>query len=945
MAKNTVVISVLSNTKQFAKGFKDSAGPLGKLKKLAGGAALAVGGLSTALGVKAVRSASALEQAVGGLEAVFKKNAPAMLKFADGAAESVGLAKSEYAELATVLGSQLKNMGVSVDQLGGKTNELVGLGADLAAQFGGSTSDAVSALSSLLRGERDPIERYGVAINESRLKAKMAEMGLKGLTGEAEIQAKTQATLALLYEQTADAQGAFARESNTLAGAQQRLQAGTENLYAAFGEALLPAITGVTSALGTLINKVQNSAAFEAFTGRLKSMSEAFAGFLDQLVAGDVDFGEIFTKAMQSAGAMLAKLAAWLANGGLQQILTASVSMWSGLIEALTTILPKLLTALGEFIPKLLMALVEAAPLILDAAVEALTALVDAIPVVLPTLLAEIAALMPVLVMTILTLAPEILAAGIELWSELITSLPAVLPEILIELLRISPRIIQTLISMSPALLEAAIKMFTALPKAIPKIAVELPQLLLKLGPKMSQALREVQPQLFIAGVQLMQGLARGVASFGPRIVSTLLGIGQNAIAAFRRQMGIASPSKLFRSFGAFMGSGLVQGLASTRSKVSQSVQALTDQTRSLMDRLISDRSAALKKLDTLEDRLGRARSRKDRDRIRKEISEQQRIIAQANRGLDARRGVESLIRQSGSQLTRLAIQREQIAERLDDASRKLTEAVKLRDDFRDAIREGVNRLVDLTAVNEDGQTSVASMRYRLEKQIKDTARFRDTIAKLTKLGLDKGSIADFTRQFFETGDVTAANTLLAGGSEAVKGITKLRKDLDAQAAALGKSVSSTLYQDGVNIAQGLVDGLKKRDKELAKAAERIADVLTSTIKKRLGIRSPSRVFTGFGEMVNAGLVRGLDRTVTGVRKSIAGVSNAVVNGFDAQIGTNGVRVALDTSQGAGVTNHYHIEISAVTASAEVGRAVVDAIAAYERTKSSTIPGVLGGVA
>src|SRR5690606_19832279 len=124
-----------------------------------------------------------------------------------------------------------------------QTNDLVGLGADLAATFGGSTSDAVSALSSLLRGERNPIERYGVSMNEATVKAKMAALGLDGLTGEAEKNAKLQATLAILTEQTADAQGQFAREADTAAGAAQIATAKQEDMRAKIGTGLLPIYT------------------------------------------------------------------------------------------------------------------------------------------------------------------------------------------------------------------------------------------------------------------------------------------------------------------------------------------------------------------------------------------------------------------------------------------------------------------------------------------------------------------------------------------------------------------------------------------------------------------------------------------------------------------------------------------------------------------------------
>ncbi len=115
MPKNTVTVSVLADTKAFQKGL--SAAGEGFKKFAAAGAAVAAVGaaVAVAVGVKAVSSASKLEQAMGGLNAVFKDNAGQMEQWASSAASNLGLAKSEYADLATVIGSQLKNMGLPME--------------------------------------------------------------------------------------------------------------------------------------------------------------------------------------------------------------------------------------------------------------------------------------------------------------------------------------------------------------------------------------------------------------------------------------------------------------------------------------------------------------------------------------------------------------------------------------------------------------------------------------------------------------------------------------------------------------------------------------------------------------------------------------------------------------------------------------------------------------
>lgn len=222
----------------------------GGVAKVARGAALGLGAIGAAagyVGKEVAESASRQQQAMGAVETVFGRAAEKVKKWGDDAAASVGLAEAEYAELATVVGSQLQNMGMNQDDSAKKTRELIKVGADMAATYGGSVADAVASVSSLMRGESDPIEKYGVGIKKSDVNARLAAEGLTGLTGAALKQAEAQATLSLLNEQTAKTSGAFARESDTLAGAQARLGAKVENLKAAAGEKLLPVLTDLTN--------------------------------------------------------------------------------------------------------------------------------------------------------------------------------------------------------------------------------------------------------------------------------------------------------------------------------------------------------------------------------------------------------------------------------------------------------------------------------------------------------------------------------------------------------------------------------------------------------------------------------------------------------------------------------------------------------------------------
>lgn len=240
---------------KFSKGLGDKtkagAGKLGGLMKLG------LVGVAAKLGLdfgnefmSALSGASNLEQSKGGLAAVFKDDFTKMDTLAKNAAKTIGLSRNEYNELATTLGAGLKNKGIE-DYAAG-TERLLGLGSDLAATFGGSTKEAVEAISSLMRGEADPIERYGVGIKELDVNAQLAAKGQDKLTGAALEAAKAQARIDILLRQTADAQGATSRESDTLAGKQQRAGKMWEDLKTKIGERFLPAASG---AMGWLMDK------------------------------------------------------------------------------------------------------------------------------------------------------------------------------------------------------------------------------------------------------------------------------------------------------------------------------------------------------------------------------------------------------------------------------------------------------------------------------------------------------------------------------------------------------------------------------------------------------------------------------------------------------------------------------------------------------------------
>jgi hypothetical protein len=199
-----------------------------------------------------VNAASRLQQSVGATEAVFKASSSVIDDFAKSSADAYGISSSAARELTAQIGSMLKGFGFSTQAAAEQSVVLAQLGADLSATFGGKPEEAVQALGAALRGEFDPLERFGISLNVAQANLKAVELGLAANKNEVDLQARAQAALAIIMERSADAQGQFAREADTYAGQQARATAAAEDARAKFGEQLLPVMTRVQQAVGFL---------------------------------------------------------------------------------------------------------------------------------------------------------------------------------------------------------------------------------------------------------------------------------------------------------------------------------------------------------------------------------------------------------------------------------------------------------------------------------------------------------------------------------------------------------------------------------------------------------------------------------------------------------------------------------------------------------------------
>lgn len=189
-----------------------------------------------------VNAASDLIEASNAVEKVFGNAADTILDFGKVSAQAAGLSNREFRELSTEIGALLQNFGFSAEQAARETIKLTLRATDMASIFNTDVRQALEAIGSALRQETRPIRRFGVSLSDAEIRARAVADGMADTTAEVTRNQKAFAALDLIYEQTDKTAGDFIDTSTELANAQRIQQATTEDLSAAFGEALIPVV-------------------------------------------------------------------------------------------------------------------------------------------------------------------------------------------------------------------------------------------------------------------------------------------------------------------------------------------------------------------------------------------------------------------------------------------------------------------------------------------------------------------------------------------------------------------------------------------------------------------------------------------------------------------------------------------------------------------------------
>ena len=282
---------------------------------------------------ESVAAATALGEVETKTQAIFGGSKNLVDDFAKGAAQSIGQSELAAKNAASTFGIFGKSAGLTGDELAKFSIANTGLASDLASFYDSTPEEAILAIGAALRGENEPIRRYGVLLDDATLRQKALEMGLINTTKEALTpQNKVLAANAAIWEQTRLAQGDFLKTSDSLANQQRILTANITNLKAALGNELLPTVNALVGGFNDL------------FTGSFDTAAEKFLKF-----GNDVDVLGInplvnLANTVDSLVGAFDKFLDGDITGGLEDLARAFIdfnSAWNPVIALLDTLAEK----------------------------------------------------------------------------------------------------------------------------------------------------------------------------------------------------------------------------------------------------------------------------------------------------------------------------------------------------------------------------------------------------------------------------------------------------------------------------------------------------------------------------------------------------------------------------------------------------------------------------
>jgi tape measure domain-containing protein len=424
-------------------------------------------------------------------------------------------------------------------------------------------------------------------------------------------------------------------------------------------------------------------------------------------------------------------------------------------------------------------------------------------------------------------------------------------------------------------------------------------------------------------GNNVVAGFAAGISQ-NDDALKAMESMSTGIIGGVKDIFQITSPSKVMQQLGEQVNQGFAKGLVGSQDDI-------TNAFHDLQAKLTDAMTTARETIKTEEDKLDTLRKAKKKDTkaisdARAEIEANQKLLDRASA---AHKVMVKNLKDEEKELLDLSKQYKTVSDKLDEATQALKDATSARDQAFADTQSKYGELPEISAIDDEHKDPLGEYIKGLQDRTVAVAQYQATLTQLRALGLDDKTYQKLLED--GTADQDFATQLLAGGQTAVAGLNSLDAQLNSAATTLATNSSQTLYQAGVDAAQGLVNGLKSQQDSIAKQMQAIATAMIKAIKKKLKIKSPSQEFMEIAQLVTDGMVAGLNSGAADVTAATVDVAQGALDAMRKSVSDLTMQ-ALDVNPAiTPVLDLSQVESQAKTLDSMLNVVPITAAASYDQ--------------
>ena len=860
------------------------------IKATAKGASVAIGAGVTAVGALVTGSVKAFadfQQLTGGVETLFGAGGQSLEDYAAGIGKSVDAASSEYNKLMASQQAVFDNANKAYETAGLSANAymetVTSFSASLLQSLGGDTQKAASVADQAIIDMADNANKMGTSM----------DMIQNAYQGFAKQNYTMLDNLKLGYGGTKEEMQRLLTDAGKLANTKFDISS-----YADIIEAIhvIQNDMGIT---GTTANEAATT-----ISGSAASMKAAWGNMLVSLTTGGDNFNKSIdalvqtsttfarnvlpavTGALSGVGKLIEGLAPMVAQElpglvatVLPSLVNAAQSLVSGLITGISSNIPQMaqvatqvFTASANFIlqsvPQILLVgldlivglaqgLTQGLPQIIQQGVQSIVNVCNGITSSIPTIITTAIQLIQTLVQGIAQNLPQIIQAGVTMIGSLLQGIVSMLPSILQSALQLIMSLVQGLIQNLPLILQTGVQLIQSLIQGIVTMLPMIIQSAIQLIISLVQGLIQNLPMIIQSAVQIVVALAAGLIQAIPQLVAAIpqliaaivdtimstnwLQVGWDIVKGIGK--GLLDGIKgIFGGGGKEGGAAVATGAASGMTSNLGTVTAATTQVSTTMTQGLQPDTAAVNAAGA------------------------NTMTALAS-GITANAGVVNT----------------SVAGIAPGITTTLNSSLATVDTSATASTIGTNITTGVTTGIQTGTADVVSAATDMSTQAQTAIDTGMSNISTSFNSLDISGITtkctEITQAFTE--GMAKANTAVS------EGITAITNTLN----------TVNLYSCGVNIMQGLNNGLASMRGTIIATAQSIANSVKTTINSALDIHSPSRVLEESGEFSGEGFANGLLKLVNKVKENAKTLADTAIEPFSVQ------RAATDITPSGPVTS------------------------------------------